>query len=137
MQRVGAVIRVEGVRTATVEVAGEPLSKARARTVVHGGRATTFTPARTRDAERDIGILFVAQNPRWRPAVGRVAVRITFEVESRRRRDIDNMAKLVLDALNGLAWVDDHQIDLLSVERERVAKGQARTFVHVAEIGGP
>jgi len=34
-----------------------------------------------------------------------------------KRPDADNMAKLVMDALNGIAWVDDAQITDLSVQK--------------------
>jgi Holliday junction resolvase RusA-like endonuclease len=35
----------------------------------------------------------------------------------RRRGDLDNTLKVILDALNGIAWVDDGQIEMLHVER--------------------
>lgn len=48
--------------------------------------------------------------------------------------DVDNLAKLVLDALNGLAWPDDRYIVELRVwKRLEDAKGRARTEVR-AEV---
>jgi Holliday junction resolvase RusA-like endonuclease len=41
-----------------------------------------------------------------------VAVR-PLEVGKVTRPDIDNLAKLVLDALNGVAWEDDNQVAML------------------------
>jgi Holliday junction resolvase RusA-like endonuclease len=42
--------------------------------------------------------------------------------------DLDNLAKAVLDSLNGLAWVDDSQIYRLLVEKVWVDE-QPRTVV--------
>lgn len=33
------------------------------------------------------------------------------------RRDVDNLAKSVLDALNGIAWSDDGQVCILTVRK--------------------
>lgn len=46
--------------------------------------------------------------------------------------DADNVAKLVLDALNGLAWADDAQVTGLHVtKQERTAKTDAPTLAIV------
>jgi len=55
-------------------------------------------------------------------------VRIFFYRKNNIRRDIDNMAKLILDALNKVAWADDHQIDELILWRGR-DKDDPRTEV--------
>jgi Holliday junction resolvase RusA-like endonuclease len=79
----------------------------------------TFTPRETVLAEREL-----AEQWDIAPVEGpcsvaihladtwvRVEVTTCPEAESRKLRgDIDNYSKLVLDALNGRAWVDDHQI---------------------------
>ena len=49
------------------------------------------------------------------------------------RPDADNVAKLVLDALNGAAWEDDTQVVALSVvKRDRTRREGERTVVMVA-----
>lgn len=40
-----------------------------------------------------------------------------FVYRPRRIGDLDNVSKVVLDSLNGLAWEDDSQIDRLSLRR--------------------
>lgn len=55
-----------------------------------------------------------------RPAIGtaRVAIDIEVRMPDRRRRDLDNLPKAVLDALTHAAvWEDDSQIDDLRVWR--------------------
>ncbi len=44
-------------------------------------------------------------------------VDITFHLPDRRRRDIDNLSKAVLDACNGILWVDDKQIHDLHLHK--------------------
>lgn len=41
---------------------------------------------------------------------GKAKVTLLFLLKDRRRRDLDNLSKAVLDALNGIAWVDDTQV---------------------------
>jgi len=98
-------------------VPGEPRSKGRPRFAKNG---RTYTPAATREAEKEI-------EQAWRIATtgptgtrmvhGRLGVEIGFVCKHRRKRDLDNMVKLVLDALNGVAYVDDESIDLMTVQR--------------------
>lgn len=47
--------------------------------------------------------------------------------------DVDNYAKLVQDALEGIAWVNDRQVDLLLVAKI-VGDGEPRTEVEVGEL---
>lgn len=44
------------------------------------------------------------------PLQGDVAVRIAFYFKTRRKRDLDNQNKLVLDALTGIVYADDSQV---------------------------
>lgn len=54
----------------------------------------------------------------------RLSVRIKLYMPDKRRRDIDNYLKSLLDALTKAEfWVDDEQIDKLTVERCDVVKG--------------
>lgn len=46
-----------------------------------------------------------------------LAVRIEFYFATNRKRDLDNHNKIVLDALNGIVWEDDKQIDDLHLVR--------------------
>lgn len=53
------------------------------------------------------------------------------------RPDADNVAKLVLDALNGAAWEDDTQVVSLSVvKRDRTRREGERTVVWVTWVDG-
>jgi Holliday junction resolvase RusA-like endonuclease len=46
------------------------------------------------------------------------------------RQDVDNVAKAVLDALNGVAWVDDTQVARLVIEKSYGDEG--RTTVEIS-----
>lgn len=46
------------------------------------------------------------------------------------RCDLDNMAKAVLDSLNGVAWVDDSQVSRLVIEKSYGSEG--RTTVRIS-----
>jgi len=102
---------------------GEPMSKQRARTFVDdNGTTKTITPPVTVAAEgRITAALYEKGN--YREPMGnedtRWGVRINFYRKSKVKRDIDNMGKLVLDALNTLVWKDDSQIDQLILWRGR------------------
>jgi len=107
---------------------GEPRSKQRPMVTKNG----TFTRPETVAAEREI-------RDHWRslgvtPFEHHVVVSIDFFNGNRRRRDLDNMAKLVLDALNGEAYDDDHQVVELNARKFFTDKENARTVVTMREV---
>ena len=57
------------------------------------------------------------------PLPGRVSVDMTAHPPDRRRRDLDNLVKIVLDSLKGRVFGDDSAIDRLSIERGPVEPG--------------
>lgn len=119
-------------------IPGKPQGKARARTVNHGGRVHSFTPKQTVEYEALIKQCFEQAKPDdWEPLTSLVemTVRAVFPVPksySKKRRewclkgwdfpsvkpDCDNIAKVICDALNGLAYVDDKQIIKLTIIKE-------------------
>ena len=52
-----------------------------------------------------------------KPLEGDIEVSITLYFGTKRRCDVDNFNKLSLDALTGIAYVDDSQIARLHLER--------------------
>lgn len=55
----------------------------------------------------------MAEKRRW-PVDGECTVLLQFRVPDRRRRDIDNLEKNVLDALKGVIYIDDTQVHAVS-----------------------
>lgn len=67
---------------------------------------------------------------------GRLRVQIDVMPPDRRARDLDNLAKAVLDALTHAGvWEDDSQIDALSVRRLSPVRG-GLVRVSVSPLGG-
>lgn len=87
-------------------VPGDPKTKDRPRLSAHG---RTYTPKRTVDAEKVIKGLAAAAiaEPYDRP----VGIAMTFYTATKRRSDGDNMQKLVMDALNKIAFTDDYLVE--------------------------
>jgi len=86
-------------------VEGEPPSKARPR---FSSRGRVYTPKKQVEAERYLS---------WRlkqafkePLEGNIAVGCVFYRSTHQRIDVDNMMKHVLDAANGVCWIDDSQV---------------------------
>ena len=73
-----------------------------------------------------------------RPVTGDVAVHIIVHPPDRRRRDIDNVIKALLDALeHGGAYADDSQIIDLSIKkRHAVEGGKTVVCIETVENGG-
>lgn len=108
-------------------VEGEPRAKGRPRFA--NGHA--FTPKGTRFAEENLAW---EAKIRHRTATNApLQVHLDFFMSSKRRVDTDNLAKLVLDSLNGVVWADDSQIRELRVRRD-VDRGRPRTVVRVYEL---
>ena len=105
-----------------------PRAKGRPRTTFAQGGYRTYTPRETVAAEQALRQQWVGTPMEGLIGVDlvisdtEVRVWIAPEPEPRsrkvRRGDIDNYAKLIMDALNGHAWVDDRQIVRLQITED-------------------
>jgi len=113
-------------------VDGEPISKARARFTNYGSKVRTYTPERTKAGESQVKSAYLKQVGRIQPNKDLAfRVEVDFYCGTRQRRDVDNMVKLVLDGLNGVAYPDDVQVLEVSGRKCFVPKSDARTEVTV------
>lgn len=131
------------------EVEGKPVGKGRPRFRRMGNFVQTYTPAATADYEKLVRLRFqnacgvITEKPvkvevvacfappksaRKRDRIEMLANRILPD----KKPDVDNIAKIILDALNGIAYKDDSQVVDLSVKKCFAA--EARVYVHIEEI---
>ena len=132
------------------EVLGQPTAKGRARSVMRGKFIAHVTPEKTRVAENSFLAQSLAHKPPT-PFVGPVKLSIAFIIaipESKSKKwkgaamegselptkkpDIDNLAKLVLDSLNGVFWLDDKQV--VALDLVKIYGAIPKTIVKVEVI---
>lgn len=125
----------------------EPTPKGRPRFTKFGN---AYTPKKTQEYEKKIADYY-KQNPKHVKAEKDIplAINLVFGMpipkstpKSRKdamvegilkhtkRPDVDNMAKAVLDALNGIAWEDDSQIVRLSITKEYTREPYVYLYMH-------
>ena len=116
------------------EILGKPLGKARPRVTRKG---FTYTPQKTVNYESLIRWTFQSKFPNHKPFEGYIEAEIkaifdvpksyskkkTLELLNKscnydHKPDLDNVAKIVLDSLNGIAYKDDSQVTVLKVIKE-------------------
>lgn len=116
------------------EVIGDIKGKARPRVNTYTCKA--YTPTGTKDYENLIKQYFKITYPKYQPLLGRIKVTITAcfkipkttskintenmlngKISPTKKPDIDNIVKIILDALNKMAFNDDNQITKLEVEK--------------------
>ncbi len=113
-------------------VEGVPRPKARAR---RGAGGRWYTPEATRAYEDAVSV--AARTARGaEPFEGTVRLSVALWLPDLRRRDIDNCAKSICDALNGIAYEDDSQIAELIIRRH-VDRERPRTEVIVERAKEP
>ena len=117
------------------EIPGKITGKGRPR--INTNTAIAYTPAKTKDYEELIKQYFILKYRKIQPLEGRLAVTIKAyfgipkstsktnkeemlqgNMSPVKKPDIDNIAKITLDALNKLAFKDDNQITKLMIEKE-------------------
>lgn len=112
------------------EVPGKPQGKARARTTRYG----TYTPEKTVLYENLIKVCYRQVTDYYTEEPLHMTIEAVFEpvkstskvrrkkmlegeIKPSKKPDIDNIAKVVLDALNGVAYKDDTQVISLAVTK--------------------
>ena len=116
------------------EVPGKIIGKGRPRLNSYTGNV--YTPARTKDYETLIEQYFLLKYPKFKMLEGRIKISMIAyfsipkatkksmlenmlenKISPTKKPDIDNIIKIVLDAMNGFAFKDDIQITKLEVEK--------------------
>lgn len=132
------------------EILGDIKGKARPRVNTYSGKA--YTPTLTKDYEMLVKQYFKVKYPRYVPIENdRIAVTIIayFKIAKSKSKkeielidqeilspvkkpDIDNIIKIVLDALNKMAFKDDSQITKLNVEKKYLkSTDKAEEKIHI------
>lgn len=131
LERMGFIGPSENSVVATLSIPGDPVAKARPR----HGNGRTYTPGNVVEAEGRIGWAFRAAARTHRPDKDqRYGLILIYYRANRRRKDLDNMEKLVLDALNGIAWVDDDQVTEVHHRKALDPTGEGSTMVVVYRV---
>ncbi len=130
------------------EVPGKIKGKGRPR--VNSYTGIVYTPTNTKDYEYLVEQYFMLKYPKFKLLEGRVAVNIiaTFnipktvkkqelekmlenDISPTKKPDIDNIVKIILDALNKFAFKDDNQITKLNVEK--IYGLEEKVFIEIQE----
>ena len=123
-------------------VEGNPVPKARARTVRKGGRTWSFTPKKVAAWEKVVKAEAEKHFPE--PFNGPVALALAFYMKRPKSRkkdnyvmttpDLDNLEKAFLDGLNGVAYDDDKQVVVKNAVKRYVITGEPRVEVVVSAL---
>ena len=116
------------------EVPGEIVGKERPRVNMYTGRV--YTPNKTKDYEFLVQQYFKIKYPNYKMLEGRISIDIIAYLKSpkstnkaktqemlenklspTKKPDVDNIAKSILDAMNGFVFKDDNQVSKISVEK--------------------
>jgi Holliday junction resolvase RusA-like endonuclease len=116
---------IGNMKRVSFEVNGDPVPKARARTVRKGGRTWSFTPKKVAQWEKKLREEALKHFPE--PIQGPVSLTLGFYmIRPKSRRldnycattpDLDNLEKAVLDGLNGVAYEDDRCVVVKSAAK--------------------
>jgi Holliday junction resolvase RusA-like endonuclease len=128
-------------------IPGPPVGKGRPRFSTVGGTPRSYTPAVTRDYEALIAAraaeAMAGREPLKTPL--RVMIEATMSIplswsKTKRqaaldgdvypsRPDVDNIAKTVLDGMNGVVYADDAQVTYLKVSKKYAEEGMVTVWI--------
>jgi Holliday junction resolvase RusA-like endonuclease len=111
----------------TFQIPGKPRGKQRARTFQTTKGVRTVTPEQTVNYENWVKMCFIQARPEgfkvYENAVGMEITVVQKKAKSNKMLhpcltpDLDNVAKIICDSLNGLVYVDDKQVIELHIVR--------------------
>ena len=135
--------------TCDFEVEGKPTGKGRPRFKRMGNFVQIYTPEKTAEYEKLVRLRFQNAGGAITDKPVRVEITAFFappkstkkrdkaemlmnKILPTKKPDCDNIAKIILDALNQIAYKDDSQVIELIVKKRFAA--EARVYVHIDEI---
>ena len=134
--------------TVTFTIIGKPCGKGRPRFSTAGGYARSYTPAKTVEYENLVKMEWERSGAKKLEGVISAVIYAYFPIPksvSKKKRaalngtaytkkpDCDNIVKIILDALNGIAYDDDSQVASLRVKKLYDAE-ETKVVVELAEV---
>lgn len=132
-----------------IEVLGKVIGKGRPRFTSRGKYVSTYTPKTTRDYEKKIKEIYLYQKcKKFENTPLKIKITAYYKppesISEKKKKelmgawrdkkpDIDNIAKIVCDALNGVAYKDDNQIALMLVAK--LYGEEDKLTVEIDELG--
>lgn len=131
-------------------IPGKPIGKGRPRVC----RKVTYTPKPTKDYEKLVRQCYIAKYADKQPIPAKIPLKVSiianypitqsmpkkqvkiienggaFTVRPTKKPDADNISKIILHALNGLAYYDDNQVVTLRIDK-CYAKDESQVGVYV------
>ena len=134
-------------------VCGDPVAQPRHKVTIRGKKPIAYIPDDHpiygyKEAVRLSARIAMAGKP---PVAGTVLVTILFRFarpkshtkaaraddNHRQKPDLDNLAKAVLDALNGVCWLDDSQVCQIRASKAWQTEGQTIIIIDLPERQEP
>lgn len=122
--------------TYKIVIPGKPVGKQRPKATIRGHHACVYTPKETKLYERYVVAMFLQAYPCARPLEGEVRgyikafYPIPLSTSKKRKQamldgsirplvkpDLDNVEKIIYDALNGIAYTDDSHITAMAITK--------------------
>lgn len=99
-------------------------------------RHGTFDRPESKRVKMDIRSRAIAEllKNKWKISSGAIGAFIFF-FNPRKNADIDNLGKLILDALSGVVWEDDKQIIFLVLKKMLDKTAEPCTIIDIYELG--
>lgn len=135
----------------TITILGKPASKGRPRFQRAGNYVRTYTDDKTVEYENLVRLAWMQSGEEKLSGAIRALVLACFPIPKSlskkkqkelidkpytKKPDCDNIAKIVLDALNGIAYDDDSQIVNLEVQKEYSSEAKVVLMLREVEVDG-
>ena len=137
----------------TITIPGTPVGKGRPRFARRGAFVKTYSPEKTQNYEALVKMAAGEAMEGIEPLQGAVKIELWFyftppaswsnkkalaalagDIHHTKTPDCDNLIKSVLDACNGIVWLDDKQVVQATVSKRYGIRACAT--MHVAEMSG-
>jgi len=132
----------------SLDLYGDPIPQARARTVRRGGKSITYDPnaklkegykwqIRSQFREEPLtvpvamDVVFMMPIPKA-TSKSKTAAMLNGAIHHMKRPDVDNMLKLVSDVLNNLVFKDDSQI--IEIRARKIYSSKPGTYIRIIPI---
>ena len=123
----GETVEVSDMKTLTYTLPWPPSVNHYWRSVLIGGKPRTLLSKEGREFKQAaVGAVLQQRRGPSAPLSGRLAIAVTLFPPDRRRYDLDNRLKAVLDSLTeARVWEDDRHVKIIHLEEGGIVKGGA------------